>query len=151
MLTYLSRFLFNPSPDVRSGLRVPQIQPDRGSRRYSGHERSTNPKAQPEEPCPLHGSDSFLHRAAYKGDVLTLTSLTSSCDNVDALSYYGCTALHLAIRGNHAGAVTLLLSAGADPLLEDNLDSALQLPQNAMDWCSASHGGSGRFRAEDFS
>lgn len=96
----------------------------------------------PEEQCPLHGSDSPLHRAAYKGDVLSLASLVSSCENIDAQNYHGCTPLHLAIRGNHAEAVSLLLSAGSDPSLEDIIDTALQPPHNAVDlaaWIGAQH------------
>jgi ankyrin repeat protein len=72
----------------------------------------------------LHSSDSPLHKAAYKGDVALLASLISSCETIDARNYFDCTPLHFAIRGNHAEAVSLLLSAGADPSLEDTVDEA---------------------------
>lgn len=95
-----------------------------------------------EEQCPLHCSDSQLHNAACKGDVPSLASLISSCENIDARNCCYCTPLHLAIRGNHAEAVSLLLSAGADPSLEDIIDNALQPPHNAVDlaaWTGAQH------------
>lgn len=45
--------------------------------------------------------------------------------HVDVLSSHGCTPLHLAIRGNHATAVSLLLSAGSDPSIEDTMDTVI--------------------------
>jgi ankyrin repeat protein len=95
-----------------------------------------------DEMWPLHVSDSPLHKAAYTGDVLLLASLISNCDDVDALSFYECTPLHLAIRGNHATAVSLLLSAGSDPSIEDTMDVALFPSHNAVDlaaYTGASH------------
>jgi ankyrin repeat protein len=95
-----------------------------------------------DETWPLHVSDPPLHKAAYTGDFLLLASLISNCDDVDALSFYECTPLHLAIRGNHATAVSLLLSAGSDPSIEDTMDVALFPSHNAVDlaaYTGASH------------
>jgi ankyrin repeat protein len=95
-----------------------------------------------EEQCPLHDSDLPIHKAAYKGEMSSLGSLIPTCEDIDARNFCDCTSLHLAIRGNHAEAVRLLLLAGADPTLEDTIDSALQPPFNAVDlaaWVGAQH------------
>lgn len=84
------------------------------------------------EPFPLEHSDPPIHKAAFKGEINSLVSLISSCDDVDARSAQSCTALHLAIRGDRPEAVRLLLDAGADPRLEDNIDSGLQPPFDAI-------------------
>lgn len=95
-----------------------------------------------EEQCPLHDNDLPIHKTAYKGVIPSLVSLIPTCEDIDVRNSYDCTSLHLAIRGNHAEAVRLLLSAGADPTLEDTIDSALQPPFNAVDlaaWMGAQH------------
>lgn len=91
---------------------------------------------------PLESSDLLIHKAAYKGDIRLLASLVPFCENIDARSACNCTALHLAIRGNHGNVVRLLLSTGADPTLQDTLDTALQPPFDAVElaaWLGAQH------------
>lgn len=108
----------------------------------SGVERDLLYERPSEEQCPLHDSDLPIHQAAYRGEIPSLVSLIPTCEDIDARNSYGCTSLHLAIRGNHAEAVRLLLLAGADPTLEDTIDSALQPPFNAVDlaaWMGAQH------------
>ncbi|OAL44802.1 ankyrin, partial [Pyrenochaeta sp. DS3sAY3a] len=67
-----------------------------------------------------------IHKAAYKGDIPLLVSLIATCENIDVLNYYGCSPLHLAIRGHQAEGVRLLLEAGADPDVEDIVESTGQ-------------------------
>jgi ankyrin repeat protein len=84
------------------------------------------------EPFLLQHSDLPIHKAAFRGEINSLVSLISTCENIHARSAQGCTALHLAIRGDQPEAVRLLLSAGADPRLKDYVDSALQPPFDAI-------------------
>lgn len=82
---------------------------------------------------PLESSDLPIHKAAYKGDIPLLASLVPLCEDIDIRSACNCTPLHLAIRGNHGDAIQLLLSAGADPTLQDTLDTTMHPPFNAVD------------------
>ncbi|CAO2653526.1 Nn.00g029370.m01.CDS01 [Neocucurbitaria sp. VM-36] len=84
------------------------------------------------EQCPLDDSDLPIHKAAYKGEHSILASLVAFCESIDVRNHYECTPLHLAIRGNHGEGVRLLLAAGANPALEDTVDSALQRPFDAI-------------------
>jgi ankyrin repeat protein len=108
----------------------------------SGVEQNLFYERPSDEQCPLHDSDLPIHKAAYKGDISSLRTLIPTCEDIDARSFNDCTSLHLAIRGNHTEAVRLLLLSGADPTLEDTIDSALQPPFNAVDlaaWVGAQH------------
>jgi ankyrin repeat protein len=84
------------------------------------------------EQYPLHDSDLPIHKAAYKGEHASLASLIKVCEDVDVRNYINCTSLHLAIRGNHAEAVRMLLSAGADPALEDDVEPAYMMRFDAI-------------------
>jgi ankyrin repeat protein len=107
-----------------------EVAPDNVA--YDEQPCSCIPEPLSTEPFPLHDRDSPLHKAAYKGDISTISSLVRSDDHIDARSFHDCTALHLAIRGNQADAVRILLSAGADPALEDTIDSAYYGPFDAI-------------------
>ena len=75
-----------------------------------------------------------VHQAAKQGDILKLASLVRSVENIDSYDTYGeCTPLHLAIQGDHAEAVKILLKAGADPEKLDYTDTALDPPHPALD------------------
>ncbi|EMD88516.1 hypothetical protein COCC4DRAFT_118690, partial [Bipolaris maydis ATCC 48331] len=75
-----------------------------------------------------------VHKAAEQGDISKLTSLVHSAENIDDYDMYGvCTPLHLAIQGDHAEAVKILLEAGADPEKLDYSDTALDPPHPAVD------------------
>ncbi|KAH7126684.1 ankyrin repeat-containing domain protein [Dendryphion nanum] len=77
--------------------------------------------------------DLVIHKAAYNGDVPTLASLLASTpEDLEVRNSTGCTPLHLAIRKDHAEAVQLLLSAGADPTLEDEFNPALMQAADAI-------------------
>lgn len=75
-----------------------------------------------------------IHRAAEQGDISKLAPLVHSGENIDSYDLYGeSTPLHLAIRGDHAEAVEILLKAGADPENLDYSDTALDPPHPALD------------------
>lgn len=91
-----------------------------------GGRTSENEAPQAEEPFPVH-------KAAKQGDISKLASLVHSVKNIDSYDTYGeCTALHLAIHGDHAEAVKILLKAGADPENLDYSDTALDPPHHAL-------------------
>lgn len=85
------------------------------------------------EQSPLHDGDLPLHKAAYKGNNSQLASLITSGVDINARSVYDCTPLQLAIRGDHAEAVSMLLSAGADATLEDDIEPCYHSPFHAID------------------
>lgn len=76
------------------------------------------------EKDPLHDGDLPIHKAAYTGDDAKLATLIASDANIDARGVYDCTPLQLAIRGDHSETVRILLTAGADPTLKDQLETA---------------------------
>lgn len=69
----------------------------------------------------LPDRDLPLHRAAYKGDNLQLSSLLVPGIDINTRSINDLTALQLAIRGDYAETVRIMLSAGADTALLDAL------------------------------
>ena len=72
---------------------------------------------------PVGEEDSILHKAAYSGDVGQLAMALVGVDHIDNRSSANyCTPLHLAIRGNQPEAVRMLLMAGADPQIRDELE-----------------------------
>ena len=75
-----------------------------------------------------------VHQAAKQDDISKLVSLIHSVENIDSYDTYGeCTPLHLAIQGDHAEAVKILLEAGADPEKLDYSATALDPPHPALD------------------
>jgi hypothetical protein len=75
-----------------------------------------------------------VHKAAEQDDISKLASLVHSVKSIDSYDTYGeCTPLHLAIQGDHAEAVKILLKAGADPEKRDYSDTALSPPHPALD------------------
>jgi ankyrin repeat protein len=84
------------------------------------------------EPYPLHDHDLPLHKAAYKGYNAQVTSLITSGVNINARSIHECTPLQLAIRGDHAETVRILLSAGADAALPDDIEPCYKAPFDAI-------------------
>jgi ankyrin repeat protein len=94
------------------------------------------------EPAPLYDRDLPVHKAAYKGDHAQVKSLLASGVNVNARSIFEYTSLQLAIRGDHAATVRILLSAGADASLLDELKPCLMAPFDAINgaaWLGARH------------
>jgi ankyrin repeat protein len=86
-----------------------------------------------EEDYPVDDGDLPIHKAAADGHTDILESLLVSGGDVDVWNEGSvCTPLHLAIRGNHAEAVRILLSAGANPALEDSLNLAYQQRYDAV-------------------
>jgi ankyrin repeat protein len=84
-----------------------------------------------EEDYPVDVGDLPIHKAAAEGQTDALASLLASDGDVDV--YNGaCTPLHLAIRGHHAEAVRILLSAGANPTLKDYSDTGYNPPFDAI-------------------
>ena len=82
----------------------------------------------------INVEDSTLHKAAYGGDVGQLASALVGIDDVDnrnSTNY--CTPLHLAVRGNRAEAIRVLLMAGADPQLEDELEPCYMVRYPAVE------------------
>ncbi|KAJ4374283.1 hypothetical protein N0V83_003024 [Neocucurbitaria cava] len=94
------------------------------------------------EPGPLHDDDLPVHKAAYQGDNAQVTSLIASGVNINARSIFECTPLQLAIRGDHAETVRILLSAGADAALLDSIEPCMMAPFDAINgaaWLGARH------------
>jgi ankyrin repeat protein len=94
------------------------------------------------EQDPLHDSELPIHKAAYKGDNSQLLTLIASSGDIDARGVYGCTPLQLAIRGDHAETVRILLSAGADPTLADGIEPGYYAPFDAVNgaaWLGTQH------------
>jgi hypothetical protein len=94
------------------------------------------------EPFPLHDHDLPVHKAAYKSNNAEVTSLITSSVNINARSIFKCTPLQLAIRGDHAETVRILLSAGADPALPNNIEPYMIAPFDAINgaaWLGARH------------
>jgi hypothetical protein len=94
------------------------------------------------EPEPLHDRDLPMHKAAYKGDHAEVPSLIMSGVNINARSIFECTPLRLAIRGDHAETVRILLSAGADVALLDEIEPCIMAPFDAINgaaWLGAHH------------
>ena len=89
------------------------------------------------EQYPLHDSDYEIHTAAYKGDVALVTSIlennTTATTNIDVRNGNGYTPLHLAIRADHGSVVQILLEAGSDPTLEEDIEPAYQVSLSALD------------------
>jgi len=89
------------------------------------------------EQYPLHDSDCEIHTAAYKGDVALVTSIlennTTATTNIDARNRNDCTPLHLAIRADHGSVVQLLLEAGSDPTIKDDIEPAYCVSLSALD------------------
>lgn len=85
------------------------------------------------EQDPLHDGDLPIHKAAYKGNTSQLASLIpSSTSTINFRGVCYCTPLQLAIRGDHAEAVRILLSAGADATLEDGIEPCYYAPFDAI-------------------
>jgi ankyrin repeat protein len=82
------------------------------------------------ELSPFHDADLFIQKATYSGDVTQLAILVSS--DVNARSIYGIIPLQLAVRAYHAETVRILLAAGADPNLEDRIETCYYVPFNAI-------------------
>lgn len=95
------------------------------------------------EPEPLHDLDLPVHKAAFKGDNTQLTLLISSGGiNINIRNLFGYTPLHLAIHGDHAEAVRILLSAGADPTLSVSIEPSMMASFDAINgaaWLGAQH------------
>lgn len=99
-------------------------------RNNHGLKTAANKFSQGEEPFDA----TPVHKAAEKGDISNLTFLVHSVDNIDDYHPSGqCTPLHLAIQGDHAEAVKILLEAGADPEKLDYSDTAVDPPHPALD------------------
>jgi ankyrin repeat protein len=96
----------------------------------------------PPNEYPLEEGDAPIHKAAYRGQAAVLLSIIESGTiNVNILSTAEFTPLYMAIDGNQAEAVRILLSAGADPALEEYMDS-LEPSMNAVDhaaYCGSQH------------
>jgi ankyrin repeat protein len=89
------------------------------------------------EQDPLHDNDPPIHKASYKGDIALVTSLldngTATKDiNTRNIRAY-CTPLHLAIRADHGSIIRLLLKAGADSTLEDEIEPCYFVSLSALD------------------
>jgi ankyrin repeat protein len=89
------------------------------------------------EQDPLHDNDPPIHKASYKGDIALITSLldngTATKDiNTRNIRAY-CTPLHLAIRADHGSIVRVLLQAGADPTLKDEIEPCYFVSLSALD------------------
>ncbi|KAH8702925.1 ankyrin repeat-containing domain protein [Phaeosphaeriaceae sp. PMI808] len=94
------------------------------------------------EPEPLHDRDLPVHKAAYKGNNAQVMSLITSGVNINARSIFECTPLQLAICGDHAETVRILLSAGADAALPDSIEPCMMAPFDAINgaaWLGARH------------
>jgi ankyrin repeat protein len=94
------------------------------------------------DPGLLHERDLPLHQAAYKGDNVQLSSLLTHNIKINSRSINDFTALQLAIRGDHGETVRMLLSAGADTALLDELEPAYQIYLDAVNsaaWLGAPH------------
>jgi ankyrin repeat protein len=91
---------------------------------------------------PLEEGDQPIHKAAYRGQAATLVSIIESrTTDVNILSTAEFTPLYMAINGNQAEAVYILLSAGANSALEEYMDS-LEPSMNAVDhaaYCGSHH------------
>jgi len=74
-----------------------------------------------------------VHKAAEQGDISVLASLVHSVENNSYDTYGECTPLHLAIHGDHAEVVKILLKAGADPEKVNYSDTAVDPPHPALD------------------
>ncbi|KAJ4363892.1 hypothetical protein N0V83_009344 [Neocucurbitaria cava] len=88
----------------------------------------------------LYIDDLPIHKAAFRGDILSLKSLVESVEDIDVRSGHQCTPLHLAIRGNQVESVKILLTAGADPDLLDYGNSAYMeyyAAVNLAAWCGS--------------
>jgi ankyrin repeat protein len=62
--------------------------------------------------------------------------------NINARSIFECTPLQLAIRGDHAETVLILLSAGADAALPDSIEPCMMAPFDVINgaaWLGARH------------
>lgn len=90
---------------------------------FSEEQREELREIDSSEQYPLHDRDLPIHKAAYRGDNAQVTSLVASGVNVNARSINEYTPLQLAIRGDHAETIRILLSAGADPTLLDEFES----------------------------
>lgn len=91
---------------------------------------------------PIYDRDLPLHQAAYKGNNDQLLSLLTPDLDINTRSIDDYTALQLAIRGDHAETVRILLSAGADTTLLDGLEPGYQIYLDAVNgaaWLGARH------------
>jgi ankyrin repeat protein len=87
----------------------------------------------PSNEYPLEEGDLPIHKAAYRGQAAALVSIIASgITDVNVLSTAEFTPLYMAVCGNQAEAVRILLSAGANPAAEEYMDS-LEPPMNAVD------------------
>lgn len=101
---------------------------------------SYNPHAV--EPWPLHDLDLPFFKAAYKGDNAQVMSHIASSVDVNARSKCNCTLLQLAIHGDHGDTVRILLSAGADAALLEDIEPNSIHPVDAINgaaWLGAHH------------
>lgn len=94
------------------------------------------------EPWPLHDFDLPFFKAAYRGDNAQVTSLIASGVDVNARSKCDHTPLQLAIHGDHEDTVRILLSAGADPTILQEIEPIVTLNVDAINgaaWLGARH------------
>jgi hypothetical protein len=84
------------------------------------------------EQYPLHDHNLPVHEAAYKVEISVLTSLVAFTKNINVRNRCQCTAVHMAIPGNREVAVRILMSAGANPALEDEIEPGNMLSFDAL-------------------
>ena len=96
----------------------------------NGARDSANKAPQAEEPFDTLR----VHKAAEQSDISRPVFLVHSVEEMDNYDTYGvCTPLHLAIQGDHAKAVKILLKAETGLNKLDYSDIVVDLPNPALD------------------
>jgi ankyrin repeat protein len=88
------------------------------------------------EQWPLHDGDSAIHTASYNDDVALVTSLLdndTATVGINTRDRGDCSPLHLAIRVDHGSVVQVLLKAGVDPTLKDDIEPCNGVSLSALD------------------